>query len=427
MVDVTRPSKPSKHPAKKATTEEQKRFVVDVTRPDKPSKRPGKKAAAEEQKRFVVDVTRPDKSSKRPGKKAAAEEQKRFVVDVTRPDKPSKRPAKKAAAEEQKRFVVDVTRPSKPSKRAAKKATTEEQKRFVVDVTRPEKPSKRSAKKATADEQQAALVNKARKLNKKFLNQHRNDRLADGDRLEINNEAKAQNGDFIKIGDASYRKSRIFTEVTCEAEAIIRSVEEKHIARMQNAPLDEDIIDMFDFRNLDKEQSYHISQAEKLVRYKELEYIFFYDNSGKVLFGAIGTRYALTIGRLGLGKSELAGLNCLHNHPSGYMGFSLDDMSLFMTHKPKEAKLVTQDKILSFKPEYSMLTDKRHVADIFIDLKRETRRELKKEHPELFEEVNDEEKRISNNCLLAEYSADKMAAKLTHTFGYYGIMKETSF
>ena len=334
------------------------------------------KAAAEAKKQAEAEAKRKAEEQRKAQAEAErkAEEQRKAQAEAERK---AKEQSKKAETE-QKRFVVDVTRPSKPSKHPAKKATTEEQKRFVVDVTRPEKPSKRSAKKATADEQQAALVNKARKLNKKFLNQHRNDRLADGDRLEINNEAKAQNGDFIKIGDASYRKSRIFTEVTCEAEAIIRSVEEKHIARMQNAPLDEDIIDMFDFRNLDKEQSYHISQAEKLVRYKELEYIFFYDNSGKVLFGAIGTRYALTIGRLGLGKSELAGLNCLHNHPSGYMGFSLDDMSLFMTHKPKEAKLVTQDKILSFKPEYSMLTDKRHVADIFIDLKRETRRELKK-------------------------------------------------
>lgn len=91
--------------------EEQKRFVVDVTRPSKPSKHPAKKATAEEQKRFVVDVTRPDKPSKRSTKKAATEEQKRFVVDVTRPDKPSKHPGKKATADEQKRFVVDVTRP----------------------------------------------------------------------------------------------------------------------------------------------------------------------------------------------------------------------------------------------------------------------------------------------------------------------------
>ena len=74
----------AKEQSKKAETE-QKRFVVDVTRPSKPSKHPAKKAAAEEQKRFVVDVTRPDKPSKRPGKKAATDEQKRFVVDVTRP------------------------------------------------------------------------------------------------------------------------------------------------------------------------------------------------------------------------------------------------------------------------------------------------------------------------------------------------------
>ena len=100
----------AKEQSKKAETE-QKRFVVDVTRPSKPSKHPAKKAATDEQKRFVVDVTRPDKPSKRPGKKAAADEQKRFVVDVTRPDKPSKRPGKKAATDEQKRFVVDVTRP----------------------------------------------------------------------------------------------------------------------------------------------------------------------------------------------------------------------------------------------------------------------------------------------------------------------------
>lgn len=363
-------------------------------------------------------------------KKQAEAEAKRKAEEQRKAQAEAERKAKEQSQKvetEPKRFVVDVTRPSKPSKHPAKKAAADEQKRFVVDVTRPDKPSKHPAKKATAEEQQAALMNKARKLNKKLLNQHRNDRLADGDRFEINDEPKTQNGDFIKIGDTSYRKSRIFTEVTCEAEAIIRSVEEKHIARMQNAPLDEDIVDMFDFRNLNKEQSYHISQAEKLARYKELEYIFFYDNSGKVLFGAIGTKHAVTIGRLGLRKSELAGLSCLHNHPNGFLAFSLADMSLFMTHKPKEAKLVTQDKILSFKPEYSMLADKRHVADIFIDLKRETRRELKKEHPELFEEVNDEEKRISNNCLLAEYSAKKMADKLTDTFGYYGIIKETSF
>ena len=48
----------AKEQSQKAETE-QKRFVVDVTRPSKPSKNPAKKAAAEEQKRFVVDVTRP--------------------------------------------------------------------------------------------------------------------------------------------------------------------------------------------------------------------------------------------------------------------------------------------------------------------------------------------------------------------------------
>ena len=140
----------AKEQSKKAETE-QKRFVVDVTRPSKPSKHPAKKAAAEEQKRFVVDVTRPDKPSKRPAKKAATEEQKRFVVDVTRPDKPSKRPGKKAAADEQKRFVVDVTRPDKPSKRPGKKAAADEQKRFVVDVTRPDKPSEQPGKKSLED------------------------------------------------------------------------------------------------------------------------------------------------------------------------------------------------------------------------------------------------------------------------------------
>ena len=403
--------------------EEQRKAQAEAERKAKEQS----KKAETEQKRFVVDVTRPSKPSKHPAKKTAAEEQKRFVVDVTRPDKPSKRHGKKAVTEEQKRFVVDVTRPDKPSKRPGKKAVTEEQKRFVVDVTRPDKSSKRFGNKATAKEQQTVLMNKGRKLNKKFLNRHRNDRLADVDRLEINDEPKAQNGDFIKIGDTSYRKNRIFTAVTCEAEAIIRSVEEKHIARMQNAPLDEGIADIFDFRNLDKEQSYHVSQAERLVRYKELEYIFFYDKSGRVLFGAIGTRYSVRFELSGLQKSELAGLNCLHNHPSGNLAFSLTDMCLFMTHKPKETRLVTRDGILSFRPEYTMLANYDHVAGLFSNMKSEIKKELKEECPELFKETISQEEKNSNIRLLEKRRKQKMAEKFKHTFYWYGTIHIDSF
>ena len=322
---------------------------------------------------------------------------------------------------------MDVTRPDKPSKRTAKKATADEQKRFVVDVTRPDKPSKRAAKKVATDEQQAALANKARKLNKKFLNQHRNDRLADGDRLEVNNEAKAQNGDFIKIGDTSYRKSRIFTEVTCEAEAIIRSVEEKHIIRVQNAPYDRNIIDMFDFRNLDKEQSYHISQAEKLARYKELEYIFFYDDSGKVLFGAIGTRRFLAVSKLGLGKEELAGLNCLHNHPSGYIAFSFEDMDSFVVNKPKEAKLITRDGILSFRPEYTMLTSEDSAAKIFDDINKGTEKKLRKKYPKLYEDGLSYDEQISNAKTLAHHRQLEKIRESINTFRVYGIIDLRTF
>lgn len=412
--------------AKKQAEAEAKRKAEEQRKAQAEAERKAKEQsqkAETEQKRFVVDVTRPSKPSKHPGKKATADEQKRFVVDVTRPDKPSKRTAKKAATDEQKRFVVDVTRPDMPSKRTAKKATADEQKRFVVDVTRPSKPSTPPIKKATDDEQQAALANKVKKL----LNQHRDDGLADGDRLETNDEPKAQNGDFIKIGDTSYRKSIIFTEVTCEAEAIIRSVEEKHIARMQDAPYDRNIIDMFDFRNLDKEQSYHISQAEKLVRYKELEYIFYYDDSGKVLFGAIGTRRFLAVSELGLGKEEVAGLNCLHNHPSGYIAFSLEDMDSFVVNKPKEAKLITRDGILSFRPEYTMLTSRNSAAKMFNDINEDTEKKLRKKYPKLYEEGLSNEEQISNAETLARHRQIEKIGESINTFRIYGIIDLRSF
>lgn len=100
--------------AKKQAKAEAKRKAKEQRKAQAEAERKAKEQsqkAETEQKRFVVDVTRPSKPSKNPAKKAAAEEQKRFVVDVTRPDKPSKRTAKKATADEQKRFVVDVTRP----------------------------------------------------------------------------------------------------------------------------------------------------------------------------------------------------------------------------------------------------------------------------------------------------------------------------
>lgn len=118
----------AKEQSQKVETEP-KRFVVDVTRPSKPSKHPAKKAAADEQKRFVVDVTRPNKPSKRAAKKATTNEQKRFVVDVTRPDKPSKRAAKKAAA-------GNITKSLFESGDKRTPMTEEEHERHVYEVTR---------------------------------------------------------------------------------------------------------------------------------------------------------------------------------------------------------------------------------------------------------------------------------------------------
>lgn len=363
-------------------------------------------------------------------KKQAEAEAKRKAQEQRKAQAEAERKAKEQsqkAETEQKRFVVDVTRPSKPSKHPGKKAAAEEQKRFVVDVTRPDVPSKHPGKKATADEQQFTLINKFRKLNEKLSKQHKNEGLAEVEGLSNDEEHKRQNCDFIKIGDKSYSKSRIFTEATCGAEAIIRSVEEKHIIRVQNAPLDCSIIDMFDFRNIDGEQIYHISQAEKLVKDKALEYVFFYDSSGKVLFGAIGTRHFLAVSRLGLRKSDLAGLNCLHNHPGGSFNFSLDDMESFLANKPQEARLVTSVGVLSFQPNYPMLINIDYVTDIFSDIKIGVERELREKYPELYKKSMDIGEQGVIDLRLKKLRQTKTAEKFIKFFHFYGKMDIRAF
>ena len=333
----------AKEQSKKAETE-QKRFVVDVTRPSKPSKHPAKKATTEEQKRFVVDVTRPNKPSKRPAKKAA-EEQKRFVVDVTRPDKPSKRPGKKAATEEQKRFVVDITRPDKPSKRPGKKAAAEEQKRFVVDVTRPDKPSKRPGKKS--------LLNRAK--GRKIGN------LAED---IVRPASDSHDSDAIKLGNTYYSRDRLFIKPTCKAEELIREAQERQVSKLvaqQKAgyrnPLypaclyDVCEIEVVDLRGVDT-SDFSMDKFERALGGSALEHVLFYDDRGKLYFAVVGTESRIAIDRMKAAGYDITGLNYTHNHPNGFPILSIGDLRTLLQMYPSEARVFTNEGVLSFKPDY---------------------------------------------------------------------------
>ena len=334
----------AKEQSKKAETE-QKRFVVDVTRPSKPSKHPAKKATTEEQKRFVVDVTRPDKPSKRLGKKAATEEQKRFVVDVTRPDKPSKRPGKKAAAEEQKRFVVDVTRPDKPSKRPGKKATAEEQKRFVVDVTRPDKPSKRAAKK-------------------NLLNRAKGRQIGDLAEDFVRPASNSHDSDAIKLGNTYYSRDRLFIKPTCKAEELIREAQERQVSKLlaqqkagyRNPMRPRDLydigeIEVVDLRRVDT-SDFSIDKFEMALGGSALEHALFYDDRGKLYFVVVGTESRIGINRLKAAGYDTTGLNYTHNHPNGLLALSDEDLYSLLERYPREARVCTKDGAMSFKPDY---------------------------------------------------------------------------
>ena len=116
--------------AKKQAEAEAKRKAQEQRKAQAEAERKAKEQsqkAETEPKRFVVDVTRPSKPSKNPAKKAAAEEQKRFVVDVTRPDKPSKRTAKKATG--------NITKSLFESGNKRILMTPEEHRRHVYEVT----------------------------------------------------------------------------------------------------------------------------------------------------------------------------------------------------------------------------------------------------------------------------------------------------
>ena len=307
----------AKEQSKKAETE-QKRFVVDVTRPSKPSKHPAKKATTEEQKRFVVDVARPDKPSKRPGKKAA-EEQKRFVVDVTRPDKPSKRPGKKAAADEQKRFVVDVTRPDKPSKRFGNKS----------------------------------LLNRAKG--------HQIGNLAED---IVRPASDSHDSDAIKLGDTYYSRDRLFIKPTCKAEELIRKAQERQVIKLlaqqkagySNPMRPRDLydtgeIEVVDLRRVDT-SDFSLDKFERALRGSALEHALFYDDKGKLYFAVVGTESRITIDRMKAAGYDITGLNYTHNHPNGFPILSIGDLGTLLQMYPSEARVFTNEGVLSFKPDY---------------------------------------------------------------------------
>lgn len=94
----------------KRKAQEQRKAQVEAERKAKEQSQ----KAETEPKRLVVDVTRPSKPSKHPGKKATADEQKRFVVDVTRPNKP-KNLLNRAKRRQIGNLAEDIVRPASDS------------------------------------------------------------------------------------------------------------------------------------------------------------------------------------------------------------------------------------------------------------------------------------------------------------------------
>ncbi len=314
--------------------EEQRKAQAEAERKAKEQS----KKAETEQKRFVVDVTRPSKPSKHPAKKATTEEQKRFVVDVTRPSKPSKQPAKKATADEQKRFVVDVTRPDKPSKRPGKKATADEQKRFVVDVTRPDKPSKRPAKKAATDTSGKPIVS---------------------DLPEIFKKAQA------KWKKASVEPIAEQKEFNFQLD--LRSLELEHFAKLANLKQGDSSNQNISTHKIlltatrNKWDDWSLECYENGVAGKGVEYLLAYTSKEPVLI-VIGTRDDVYFDRSDLfweTLEKLAGekLSFTHIHPKDNLAFSTIDLESCFEHKSPEFRVVSGNRVLSFKPDYSIFNE----------------------------------------------------------------------
>lgn len=146
----------AKEQSKKAETE-QKRFVVDVTRPSKPSKHPAKKAATEEQKRFVVDVTRPGKPSKRPGNKVAAEERRKAKAEAEE--------QLKAQAEADRKFKEQVQKAAEQVKKLAKAEAklkeVEEQRKAKDEAERKAEEQRKAKAKAEAEQKRLEALRRS--------------------------------------------------------------------------------------------------------------------------------------------------------------------------------------------------------------------------------------------------------------------------
>lgn len=317
-----------------------------------------KKQAEAEAKRKAEEQRKAQAEAERKAKEQSQKvetEPKRFVVDVTRPSKPSKHPAKKAAADEQKRFVVDVTRPNKPSKRAAKKATADEQKRFVVDVTRPSKPK-------TVDEFIKAAPKAEGKKN--LLNRVKGRQIGDLAEDIVRPSSNSHDSDAIKLGDTYYSRDRLFIKPTCKAEELIREAQERQVNKLlaqQKAgyrnPMsprdlyDIDEIEVVDLRCVDT-SDFSIDKFERALGGSALEHVLFYDDRGRLYFVVVGTESRVGINRLKAAGYDTTGLNYTHNHPSGLLVLSKNDLYSLLEKCPREARVFTKSGALSFKPNY---------------------------------------------------------------------------
>ena len=337
-----------------------KKFPPELTK----AVREDLKAEAEElekaRKQAEEESRRADEAQKaaEQAKKQAEAEAKRKAQEQRKAQAEAERKAKEQsqkAETEQKRFVVDVTRPDKLSKRSAKKATADEQKRFVVDVTRPDKPK-------TVDEFIKAVPKAESKKN--LLNRAKERQVGDLAEDIVRPSSNSHDSDAIKLGNTYYSRDRLFIKPTCKAEELIKEAQERQVSKLvaqQKAgyrnPLYPDHlydvceIEVVDLRGVDT-SDFSIDKFERALGGSALEHALFYDDRGRLYFAVVGTESRITIDRMKAAGYDITGLNYTHNHPNGFPILSIGDLGTLLQMYPSEARVFTDEGVLSFKPDY---------------------------------------------------------------------------
>lgn len=216
---------------------------------------------------------------------------------------------------------------------------------FVVDVTRPNKPSKRPAKN-------------------NLLNRAKGRQIGNLAEDIVRPASDSHDSDAIKLGNTYYSRDRLFIKPTCKAEELIREAQERQVSKLlsqqkagyidplyPNRLYDVYEIEVVDLRGVDT-SDFSIDKFERALGGSALEHALFYDDRGKLYFIVVGTESRIGINRLKAAGYDITGLNYTHNHPNGFPILSIGDLGTLLQVYPSEARVFTDEGVLSFKPDY---------------------------------------------------------------------------